>query len=147
MSLVTKTMSGLKNLKNIEIFFILLLVVYLVSNMSTPYNLAPYVNNFFSYGSMVALVILLILYSNPLVALIFTISAIVFVYRSRLVDHNVMKTNEVNKNRAMKQFNENKKVSTLEEEIVGSMAVKPDNMPNPETYQPVLCSSHGATEL
>jgi hypothetical protein len=58
-----------------------------------------------------------------------------------------MKTNEVNKNIAMQQFNENKKVSTLEEEIVGSMVVKPDNMPNPETYQPVLCSSHGATEL
>jgi hypothetical protein len=147
MSLVSKTMSGFKNLKNVEIFFILLLVVYLVSNMSTPYNLAPYVNNFFSYGSMVALVILLILYSNPLLALLFAISAIVFVYRSRLVDHNVMKTNEVNKNIAMKQFNENKKVYTLEEEIVGSMAVKPDNMPNPETYQPVLCSSHGATEL
>lgn len=147
MSLVTKTMSGFKNLKNVEIFFILLLVVYLVSNMSTPYNLAPYVNNFFSYGSMVVLVILLVLYSNPLLALVFAISCIVFVYRSRLVDHNVMKTNEVNKNIAMQQFNENKKVSTLEEEIVGSMVVKPDNMPNPETYQPVLCSSHGATEL
>ena len=147
MNLVNKTMSGLKNLKNIEIFFVLLLVIYLVSNMSTPYNLAPYVNNTFSYGSMIVLLLLLILYSNPVVALLFAISAVVFVYRSRLVDHNVMKSNEVNKNRAMQDFNANKKVSTLEEEIVGSMVVKPDNMPNPENYQPVLCSSHGATEI
>ena len=35
----------------------------------------------------------------------------------------------------------------FEEEIVKSMVVKPDNMPSPETYHPVLCSSHGASEL
>ena len=58
-----------------------------------------------------------------------------------------MKTNEVNKNMAMQKFNENKNVFTLEEEIVGSMTVKPNNIPNPETYQPVLCSSHGASEI
>lgn len=147
MSLVSKTIGGLKKLKNIEILFVLLLVVYLVSNMSTPYNLAPYVNNSFSYGSMILLLVLLLLYSNPLVAILFGIVALVFVYRSRLVDHNVMKSNEVNKNRAMQDFQANKKVYTLEEEVVGSMVLKPDNMPNPETYQPVLCSSNGATEL
>tara|TARA_B100000902_G_scaffold49541_1_gene56384 strand:- start:87 stop:530 length:444 start_codon:yes stop_codon:yes gene_type:complete len=147
MNLVNKTMSGLKNFKNIEILFVILMVIYLVSNMSTPYNLAPYVNNTFSYGSMILLVLLLSIYSNPIVTILFAITSVVFVYRSRLVDHNVMKSNEVNKNRAMQDFNANKKVSTLEEEIVGSMVVKPDNIPNPETYQPVLCSSHGATEL
>ena len=147
MSLVTKTMSGLKNFKNIEILFVLLMAIYLISNMSTPYNLAPYVNNTFSYGSMVALVILLFLYSNTFVAIFFAITSLVFVYRSRSVDHNIMKTNEVNKNRAMQDFHTNKKVKTLEEEIVGSMIKKPDNIPNPETYQPVLCSSHGASEL
>tara|TARA_B100001175_G_C19469212_1_gene620800 strand:+ start:1025 stop:1468 length:444 start_codon:yes stop_codon:yes gene_type:complete len=147
MNLVNKTMSGLKNFKNIEILFVILMVIYLVSNMSTPYNLAPYVNNTFSYGSMILLVLLLSIYSNPIVTILFAITSVVFVYRSRLVDHNVMKSNEVNKNRAMQDFNANKKVSTLEEEIVGSMVVKPDNIPNPETYQPVLCSSHGASEL
>lgn len=147
MNLVNKTMSGLKNFKNIEILFVILMVIYLVSNMSTPYNLAPYVNNTFSYGSMIVLVLLLSIYSNPIVTILFAITSVVFVYRSRLVDHNVMKSNEVNKNRAMQDFNANKKVSTLEEEIVGSMVVKPDNIPNPETYQPVLCSSHDAKEL
>lgn len=147
MNLVNKTTSGFKNLKTIEVFFIIILVIYLVSNMSTPYSLAPYVNNVFAYGSIIVLLLLLHLYSNPSVTFIFAISALVFIYRSRLVDHKIMKPNEVNKNKAMKKFNENNNKSTLEEEIVNNMVSKPDNIPSPETYQPVLCGVHGATEI
>tara|TARA_B100000989_G_C19334736_1_gene382383 strand:- start:23 stop:472 length:450 start_codon:yes stop_codon:yes gene_type:complete len=149
MNLVNKTMSmsGLKNLKTLEIFFVLIMFVYLVSNMSTPYNLAPYVNNVFTYGSILALAVLLHLYSAPVVTLLFVVTALVLVYRSRQVDHNIIKPSEVNKNRALNDFNANKNVSTLEEEMVDKMVKKPDNIPNPQTYHPVLCSSHGATEI
>ena len=84
------------------------MVIYLISNMSTPYNLAPYVNNSFGYGSLILLALLLLLHSNPIVTILFIVFAFVFVNRSRSVDHNIMKTNEVNKNRAMQDYHENK---------------------------------------
>lgn len=147
MNLVNKTMSGLKNLKSIEIFFSLIMIIYLISNMSTPYNLAPYINNIYTYGSIIALIVLLVLHSNLFVALLFAVTSLVFIYKSRLVDHNIMKPSEINKNKAMQEFHANNINSTLEEEIIKKMAKKPDNIPSSENYLPVLCSSHGASEL
>lgn len=147
MNLLNKSLSGLKNLKTFEILFFVLLVIYLLTGVSTPYNLAPYVNNVFSYASMLALVFVLFLYSNPLLAIFFGISALIFIQRSRKVDHNVMKPTTNNKTNNMKNLNSHLNTHTLEEEVVGQIVKKPDNIPSPSSYHPVLCSAKGATEI
>ena len=59
MKLVNKTINCIKNMKTYEILLVILMVLYLVSGVSTPYALAPYVNNMFMNASLIALVIVL----------------------------------------------------------------------------------------
>ena len=147
MKLLNKSVNNLSNMKTYEILFVVLLVLYLVSGVATPYNLAPYVNNLFSYVSLVAIVFVLFLYSNPLLAIFFGIVALVLVNRSRKVDHNVMKPSQENKNAALTKLNSHLKVKSLEEEVVGQVEKKPDNIPGPSSYHPVLCKTHNASQV
>ena len=147
MKLLNKSVNNLSNMKTHEILFVVLLVLYLVSGVATPYNLAPYVNNLFSYVSLVAIVFVLFLYSNPLLAIFFGIVALVLVNRSRKVDHTLMKPSQENKNVALKKLNSHLKVKTLEEEVVGQVEKKPDNIPGPSSYHPVLCKTHNASQV
>lgn len=137
----------LRNLKTMEIVFVCLLVLYLISNVSTPYELAPYVNNVYMYLSMIALVVLLFLYSNPLIALFFGIVAIVFLNRSKKVDHHVMKPSTANRDNNIEKLNSKIREKTLEEELVGDIVKRPMNIAGPSDYHPVLCESHGASKL
>ena len=150
MELLNKSIKSVKNLKNMETYEILLfvvLVLYLVSGVSTPYNLAPYVNNVFMYGSLLALVVILYLYTNPILALFFAFVAYVFYSRSQNVSHVKMAPSTQNKTQEMKKLNKHLETKTLEEELVGQIVRKPDNIPNPSTYQPVLCSSHNSSDV
>ena len=147
MKLLNKSVNNLSNMKTHEILFVVLLVLYLVSGVATPYNLAPYVNNLFSYVSLVAIVFVLFLYSNPLLAIFFGIVALVLVNRSRKVDHSVMKPSQENKNAALTKLNSHLKVKSLEEELVGQVEKKPDNIPGPSSYHPVLCKTHNASQV
>jgi hypothetical protein len=63
----------LQNMKSFEIAFVVVLILYLVSNVSTPYDLAPHINNVYMYVSLFAIVILLSLNTNPLIALLFAL--------------------------------------------------------------------------
>ena len=147
MNLLNKLQNNLKNMKTCEILLLVLSVLYLVSGVSTPYHLAPYVNNLYMYASFVAIVVVLLLYSNPLVALLVALVAIVFVNRSRNVDHNAMKPSQKNKNSELKQMNSHLKMTTLEEEVVGQLVRNPDNIPGPSSYHPVLCKTHNASSV
>ena len=48
----------LKTIKTYELVFIILLILYLITNISTPYDLAPQVNNAYMYVSLFAITIL-----------------------------------------------------------------------------------------
>ncbi len=135
----------LKNSKTYEVAFIGLLVLYLLSNVSTPYEFAPYINNVYMYFSLLAIVILLVLHSNPLIALFFGIVAFVFLQRSKKVDHNVMKPSDNNKYMAMKKLNDHLKTRSLEEEVVGQIEKRPDNITSTGNYHPVMCESYNAS--
>ena len=137
----------LKNMKTSEIIFVSLLVLYLLSNVSTPYELAPYVNNVYMNLSLLAIVILLFLHSNPLIALFFGIVSLIFLQRSKKVDHKVMAPSVVNKSKKMNNLNQHLKSTSLEEEIVGQIEKHPDNIANPESYHPVMCESHNASSI
>jgi len=153
--------TNFKNLKNIttnEIILIVLILLYLISNVSTPYELAPYINNIYTYFSLIAIVILLFLKTNPLIALFFGIAALIFVLRSNKVDHGVMAPSTHNKSLAMINLNSNTNISnnisnniitqtTLEEELIGLIQKQPDNIINTNSYHPVSCETHNASDI
>jgi hypothetical protein len=155
--------TNFKNLKNIttnEIILIVLILLYLISNVSTPYELAPYINNIYTYFSLIAIVILLFLKTNPLIALFFGIAALIFVIRSNKVDHGVMAPSTHNRSLAMINLNSNtnnstnSKISnniitqtTLEEELIGLIQKQPDNIINTNSYHPVSCETHNASDI
>ena len=147
MKLFNKSLNTLKNFKPYEFVLVVLLLLYIVSGVSTPYELSPYVNNSFMYLSLFALAILLYLYGNPLLALLFLFTSVIFINRSNKVSHYTMKPSQENKNNKMQQLNIPFTKNTLEEEIVGQIVRNPDNIPGPETYHPVLCDSHNATKV
>jgi hypothetical protein len=152
--------TNFKNLKNItinEIILIVLILLYLISNVSTPYELAPYINNIYTYFSLITIVILLFLKTNPLIALFFGIAALVFVIRSNKVAHGVMAPSTHNKSLAMIDLNSNTNNSTnsnniitqttLEEELIGLIQKQPDNIINTNSYHPVSCETHNASDI
>tara|TARA_Y100001980_G_C14543760_1_gene322625 strand:+ start:654 stop:1097 length:444 start_codon:yes stop_codon:yes gene_type:complete len=147
MKLFNKSLNTLKNFKPYEFVLVVLLLLYIVSGVSTPYELSPYVNNSFMYLSLFALAILLYLYGNPLLALLFLITSVIFINRSNKVSHYTMKPSQQNKNNKMQQLNIPFTKKTLEEELVGQIVRNPDNIPGPETYHPVLCDSHNASKV
>ena len=58
----TKILKGnttnMANIKSYEILFIVLLLLYLISNVSTPYNYAPHINNIYMYFSLIIIFIM-----------------------------------------------------------------------------------------
>ena len=147
MNFVNTIKKNCSSLKTLEIVLFVLLALYLVSNVSTPYELAPHVNNVYMYLSLIAITVLLFLYSNPLLAIFFGISAIVLLHRSKQVDHNVMQPSVQNKDKVLQNLNANLKNKTLEEEIVGQIVRQPMNIAGPSNYHPVMCESHNATQV
>jgi len=164
MNSVNSVSTNFKNLKNItigEIILVVLILLYLISNVSTPYELAPYINNVYTYFSLIAIVILLFLNSNPIIAIFFGIAALVFVTRSNEVDHGVMAPSTHNKSLAMINLNTDTNTNTntnvdnntimnqtsLEEELIGSIQKQPDNIINTNSYHPVSCETHNASTI
>jgi hypothetical protein len=165
MNSVNSISTNFKNLKNIstpEIFLVALILLYLISNVSTPYDLAPYINNVYTYFSLIAIVILLFINSNPIIALFFGIAALVFITRSNKVDHGVMAPSTINKslnmmnlnnntinlNNNTMNLNNNTMIQTsLEEEVIGEIQKQPDNIVNSNTYHPVSCETHNASSI
>jgi hypothetical protein len=141
----TNKVQELKNIKSYELVFVILLILYLISDVLTPYDLAPHINNAHMYISLFAIFILLLLNTNPLIALFFAIVAIIFLQRSKKVDHVVMAPSSANKTSAMQNLNSHLSIKTLEEEMVGQIDRQPDNIISPNSYHPVMCDSHDAS--
>ena len=135
------------NIKSYEIIFIVLLLLYLISNVSTPYNFAPHINNIYMYYSLIVIFILLCVNSNMFVALLFAITAYVFLERSKKVDHRVMAQSEANKSSKMELMNNNLNSKSLEEEMVTLIDQRPENIASIENYNPVICDAHSASNI
>jgi len=137
----------LKKITPYELVFIIVLILYLISNISTPYDLAPQVNNAYMYISLFAITILLLLNSNPLIAILFAFVAIIFLQRSKKTDHSVMAPSTRNKTAAMTNMNTDLTIKSLEEEMVGQIDRQPDNISSLSTYNPVMCNYHNASDV
>lgn len=145
--IINKAIDSLKNLKPHEFILVLLLMSYLVSGVSTPYELSSYVNNTFMRLSMVAFAIILFLYGSPLLAILFVGVACVFVSRTNNVSHDVMKPSQKKNDRNMAAMNTHLKTTSLEEELVGQVVRNPENIPGPSSFHPVLCDSYNASKV
>ena len=148
---ITKNLTGntakLANIKSYEIIFIVLLLLYLISNVSTPYNYAPHINNIYMYFSLIIIFIILLLNSNPLIALLFAGVALVFLRRSKKVDHGVMAQSEHTKASKMAVMNSHLNSKSLEEEMVTLIEQRPENISSIENYNPVICDAHSASNI
>ena len=147
---ISNNFKKLKNISSYEIIFVVLIILYLISNVSTPYELAPYINNIYTYLSLIAIVILLFLNTNPLIALFFGIAGIIFIIRSSKVDHAVMAPSTSNKSSEMIKLNNNINTinnNSLEEEVIGQIQKQPDNIMNTNNYHPVSCETHNASDI
>ena len=147
MKLINKTVDSLKNMKPHEFILVLLLLSYLVSGVSTPYELSSHVNNTFMHLSLVAFSIILFLYCSPPIALLFVGVSCVFLYRCSKVSHTVIKPSQIKNDRKMVELNTHSTKITLEEEMVGQVERNPINIPGPTNYHPVLCDSHNASKV
>jgi hypothetical protein len=138
---------NLANIKSYEAIFVVLLFLYLLSNVSTPYNFAPHVNSIYMYCSLIIIFIMLLVNSNPLIALLFAYVAIVFLQRSKKVDHRVMAQTESNKSSKMEILNSHLNSKSLEEEMVTLIEQRPENIVSIENYNPVVCDTHSASNI
>ena len=146
MSLLSKELVNLKNMSSLQIIFIVLIVIYILSGVNIPYNLTQHLNKPFIYASLFIAVIVLYLYSNNILTVVFLIGVLVFINRSQKIDLNLNKPSQENKNKVLKNLNTHLTEKTLEEEIVGSIK-KIDNVPNSSNYHPILCDSHNAENI
>ena len=146
MSLLSKELVNLKNMSSLQIIFIVLIIIYILSGVNVPYNLTQYLNKPFIYASLFIGVVVLYLYTNNILAFVFLIGVLVFIHRSQKIDLNINKPSQKNKNNNLKNLNSHLTEKTLEEEIVGSIK-KLDNIPNSANYHPVLCDSHNAENI
>jgi len=138
---------NLKNLSAYEIILFVLLIAYLISNVSTPYYLSQYIDNSYTYLSLIAIVILIYLYSNPILAILFAIVSLVIINRSKKTTPITMKPSEKNKIKALNNYNKNLKQKTLEEDIIKQMEKRPMNILGPEKYNAVTCDDHNALPI
>ena len=146
MSLLSKELLNLKNMSSLQIIFIVLIIIYILSGVNVPYNSTQYLNRPFIYASLLISVVVLYLYTNNVLALVYLIGVLVFIHRSQKIDLNINKPSQQNKNNTLKKLNSHLTEKTLEEEIVGSIK-KLDNIPNSANYHPVLCDSHNAENI
>jgi hypothetical protein len=142
-----KTYNKFSAMKTYEILLVAILILYLISGVNTPYNMAPYVNNLFMYMSLLCIIILLYLHSNILLVILFAVSALIFINRSNKVSHVKMAPSENNKTASLNTMNTHLSETTLEETIVGQISRKVDNTPSTGTYNPVMCTTYNASEI
>lgn len=147
MNLFNKSANSVKNITSPQIILCILLILYLISGINTPYSMTPYVNNIFMYVSLLLITYLLYKNSCILLVILFAISALVFIMRSRSMNPVIMQPSQANKDQYMKTLNTENKKTTLEEEVVGQIQKNNDNLPSIDSYHPVLCNSHNATKL
>ena len=143
----SKNLNNLKNINTYEIIFAVLVILYIISNVSTPYNLTSTINNMFTYLSMIVVIFLMFLNKKYILAVTFAVFCLVLIYRTTQVNTVLNYPSQNNKDKKMQALNKHLDKKTLEEEIISSVSKKPDNIPNPSSYHPVLCSSHNADEF
>tara|TARA_A100001015_G_scaffold265380_1_gene313706 strand:+ start:50 stop:553 length:504 start_codon:yes stop_codon:yes gene_type:complete len=154
-----------KEVKNHEIILGILMILYILSGVETPHEIAPYITSIFGYGILIVLAVLIFVGTNPILGLLVIITFLVLVYRSNQTHpQNVMPSDNY-KNTVMKSLNHgNESILSnevnidnvfggsgkpLEQEVVEKVVVvsnKNDGLDKP-SYISVSTVTHGALDL
>lgn len=142
-------LSNFQNFSNLELILFVLLVIFIFTDIKIPDNITNlFPSNISSYLILFGLVTIILLYGNPLLAIIFAIFSIVLMNRIKKVDPVINSPSETKKSKVMKSVNtENKFKNSLEEEMVKKISPENINVPGPDSYHPVECDSHNAEKL
>ena len=107
---------SLGNIKSHEIVLVLLMVVYNLFNIVTPPMLSSFVNSSFGMLSLVVMMIILFLNSNPVVGVLGFVTLYNLIQRSKIDELKERMPSEKRRSADMNKFNQFDK--TMEEEIV-----------------------------
>jgi hypothetical protein len=137
--------------KRHQLLLAVIFILYILIQTKTPVTIAEYIDTPVGNIVVALLAISTFYYSNPIVGLLGLVAAYELVRRSKVASGNSFKrliSSESSKFKVMEKLNEDKKIVTLEEEMVGKMAplVKHDASPN-SNYKPILDTLHDAAPI
>tara|TARA_Y100000022_G_C13255005_1_gene379252 strand:- start:1840 stop:2289 length:450 start_codon:yes stop_codon:yes gene_type:complete len=140
-----------KSLSTSEIVVLLVFIVYLIFPLPTPRMVAPLINGSFGMLAIFILVVLMFLYSNPILGVVFIFVAYELLRRSAMVykPQPMMKhtPNERKKTQEMAKMNPPKE-TTLEEEVIKKMAPAQKDFIRDDSgssFKPVYALVNGAS--
>ena len=161
---------NLQDIKNHDVILGIILLIYIFGGYQTPYEIAPYINNFISYMIMLVIFSIGLKNSNVIVAMLLGLAFVVLAQRSREADpKNVMPSQNYRESvmsslNIGNTFNSNSNSSNnmtdalgvvgnntqLEEMMVSKMAnldYREESPSNPATFKPTMSNNCNAYEL
>lgn len=164
---------NLRDIKNHDVILGIILLIYIFGGYQTPYEIAPYINNFIGYMIMLVIFSIGLKNANVIVAMLLGLAFVVLVQRSREADpKNVMpsqnyrdtvmsalnigntfnsKSNNSNSSNNMTDaLGLGSNNTQLEEMMVSKMAnldYREESPSNPATFKPTMSNNCNAYEL
>lgn len=137
--------------KRLDIIVIVVLIIYLISNINAPEFITNVVDTLFGKVALLALVLFVFMkHKNPLLGVLFMLAALNLVRNSTSLTGNYdldqYLPSEFNKQKHLNNFNAHP--YTLEQEIVSKMApIKKTNADNDSNFVSSELDSHNAQML
>lgn len=163
---------NLRDIKNHDVILGIILLIYIFGGYQTPYEIAPYINNFIGYMIMLVIFSIGLKNANVIVAMLLGLAFVVLVQRSREADpKNVMPSQNYRESvmsslNIGNTFNSNSNSNSsnnmtdalgvvgnntqLEEMMVSKMAnldYREESPSNPATFKPTMSNNCNAYEL
>lgn len=132
------------SISNLEIFFIILLIIYiLIQPTFSLYNMNS-TNITYIYILLVIIAIILSMYVHIFIVILFLISSLIFINNINQLSKAKIVPSENKKVKKLNTYNKHLSTKSLEEEIVSTVSNNIDNTPDTTNYKPTLCDIHNA---
>ena len=132
------------SISNLEIFFIILLIIYiLIQPTFSLYNMNS-TNITYIYILLVIIAIILSMYVHIFIVILFLISSLIFINNINQLSKAKIVPSENKKVKKLNTYNKHLSTKSLEEEIVSKVSNNIDNSPDTSNYKPTLCDIHNA---
>jgi len=137
---------SLGNIKSHEVVLVLLMVIYNLFNIITPPILSTFVNSGFGMMSLVVMMIILFLNTNPIVGILGFVTLYNLIQRSKIDKLKERMPSERRRSVDMKKFNQFNK--TIEEEIAerNPINTSPGDEDN-QSFKPTFISTELSSSM
>ena len=134
--------------KTIEIFFLVIFILFIIFPVPVPSSIAPWFDNPLGVAVLFILVVAMLFFTNPLLGVVFILVSYELVRRSSKVSHTrvpMMKytPGEMERNYQMRKMNEN---SPPLLELAGSGAATAAEVANKRSLEEEMVIQHGVYE-